>query len=420
FDRAVKTDADAVTVRLKKPFAPFLSIMARWSYVTNKKWCLANGEWDGTYENLPAFNNRPRESSGLFKTMNGTGPFMLERWDRNAKQIYLAAFPGYWSSPAKIKHVIMRSAPDFTVRRALLEAGDADIIDLPRPYQAQAAALPGVRLEDNLPRLMTDPVFFFTLKLNPSGNPYIGSGKLDETGIPPDFFAGADIRKAFAYSFDYAGYLKEGFKGTAARARGTIPPGLLGYNPAAPVYEYNRTRAVEYFRKAYGGEVWNKGFRFTLTYKNGGEESRLACEMLKRNVEAMNLRFHIDLAGVDWPVYIENTLSRKMPLFTRGWTGDYPDPHNFVFPFYHSKGRYAGFQGYANPGLDKLIDDAVSKTSVAERQELYFKIQKIAYDEAIQLYTVHPKGLYALRDNVTGFYDNAVFMGIYFYPLGKQ
>ncbi len=420
FEKAVKADADAVTITLKKPFAPFLGIMARWSYIMDKQWCAANGEWDGTYETLPRFNNRNKESSALYRAANGTGPFMLERWDQNARQLELAAFPNYWSSPAKIKRVILKTVADFSARKTMLEAGDADIIDLPRPYQAQLAGLPGVRLADDLPRLATDPVFFFTFKINPAGNADIGSGKLDGQGIPPDFFSSLDVRKAFAYSFDYAGFLKEGYKGAAVRARGSIPPGLTGYNPAAPAYEYNRTRAEEYFRAAYNGEVWNKGFRFTLTYNNGGAESRLACENMKRNVEAMNLKFHIDLRGVDWPVYLENTQSRKMPLFTRGWTGDYPDPHNFVFPFYHSKGRYPLVQGFVNPELDRLIEAAVSKTSPAERAELYARIQKTAYDGVVQLYTAHPKGIYAMRDSITGFYDNAVFMGVYFYPLSKQ
>jgi len=50
---------------------------------------------------------------------------------------------------------------------------------------------------------------------------------------------------------------------------------------------------------------------------------------------------------------------------------------------------------------------------------MYAKIQRAAYEEAVQIYTVHPRGLYAARDTLKGFYDNAVFMGIYFYPLSR-
>jgi len=289
-----------------------------------------------------------------------------------------------------------------------------------RPNEPRLAGLQGVHVEDNLPRLMTDPVFFFTFAVNPNGNQDIGSGKLDGQGIPTNFFSSADVRKAFSYSFDYTGFMKEGMKGKATRARGSIPPGMIGYNALEPSYEFNRMRAVEFFHKAYDGAVWNNGFRFTLTYNNGSDIRQLACENLKRNVESMNPRFHVDLRGVDWPVYMEKTQNRRAPLFTRGWTGDYPDPHNFTFPFYHSKGRFAQAQGFADREMDKLIETAVSEPSAAKRAQLYARIQAKAYEDALQIYTAHPLGLYGLRDWVKGFYDNAVFMGVYFYPLSKQ
>ncbi|HPO95474.1 MAG TPA: ABC transporter substrate-binding protein, partial [Elusimicrobiales bacterium] len=43
FENAVKTENDNVLIKLKKPFAPFLSIMARWSYIMNKNWAISNG-----------------------------------------------------------------------------------------------------------------------------------------------------------------------------------------------------------------------------------------------------------------------------------------------------------------------------------------------------------------------------------------
>ena len=419
FNSAIKVNGDSVVIRLKKPFAPFLSIMARWSYVMDKKWCVANGEWDGTYETLAMFNNRPKESSYLYAAANGTGPFMVEKWDRNLREVTLKAFPRYWSGPARINRAILRTVPEFGARKSMLESGEADIIDLPPPYEPQLLGLPGIRVVNNLPRLLDEPVIFFNFKINPYANPYIGSGKLDGEGIPPDFFADADIRRAFAYSFDYENYLRTAGRGAGTRSRGAIPPGLTGYDVKAPVYEFNRTRAEEYFRKAGGGEVWTKGFRLTLIHNTGGDLARIACENLKHGIETMNLRFHIDIKALDWPVYIEETQSHKMPLFARGWTGDYPDPHNFAFPFYHSKGRYPLIQGYSDPEMDKLIEAAVAENSVAKRALLYARLQAKAYETVPQIYTAHPKGLYAMRENIKGFYDNAVFMGIYFYPLSK-
>ncbi|MDD4004877.1 MAG: ABC transporter substrate-binding protein [Elusimicrobiaceae bacterium] len=417
---AVTVDGQDVVIRLKTPFAPFLSIMARWSYVMNRKWCAAQGEWDGSPGNWEEFANKDREKSGLFDKMNGTGPYRLARWDRQSRKVFLDANPAYSGKPPAIKRIVLATVPEFGTRRLMLEAGDADIIDVPTTFADQLAGMKNVVVENNLPRLKTDPVFFFVFKVNGEGNPDIGSGKLDGQGIPPDFFSEPDVRRAFAWSFDYSGYLKQGLKNRAEPAIGCIPPGLAGYTPDIRHYSFDPQKAETYFRKAYGGKLWNTGFKFTLTYNLGGEVRQLAAEILKRNVEKLNPKFRIELRGLEWAAYLDKAQNKMMPLFTRGWTGDYPDAHNFVFPFLHSRGRYASIQGYSNPQLDTLIEKAVREQSAAKRRALYRQIQNTGFGDAPQIYTVHPVGLYARRAWLRHFTDNAVYMGVWFHPLSKK
>jgi len=125
------------------------------------------------------------------------------------------------------------------------------------------------------------------------------------------------------------------------------------------------------------------------------------------------------MRGLEWAAYLDRAQKRMMPLFSRGWTADYPDAHNFVFPYYHSKGRYPIAQGFKNETLDARIDEAVRTVDAQKRAGLYHEILKLGFEETPQLYTVHPPGVYAMRDRVRGFYDNAVFMGVYFYPLSR-
>ena len=384
----------------------------------SRGWCAKNGEWDGEAATWKNYNARPKEKSALFARENGTGPFKLASWEPSAKKLRLSRFEGYWAGPAKIQTAIIQTVNEFGTRRLLLEAGDADIIDVPRPFASQLAGLEGVALHYNLPRLETDPVFFFTFKINSAANPDVGSGSLDGNGIPPDFFSDPDVRKGFAYSFNYDRFLAESLGGKAARASGPVPPGLAGH-VSTPKYDYNPQKAAGHFKKALGGKVWEKGFRFTMTFNTGSEVRQLACEILKKNVEALNPRFRINLRGIDWPSFLERAQTGKMPLFARGWTADYPDAHNFAFPFLHSQGRYPTAQSYKNPALDSLIEKAAAETDPAKRLSFYEEIQKLAYADAPQIYTVHPLGLYALRGWLKGFCDNPVFMGIYLYPLSK-
>lgn len=417
--RAVQVQGDKVIIRLKKPFAPFLSIMARWSYVMNRDWARANGDWDGEAATWEKYNNPSPESSYFYEHMNGTGPFELERWDRQGRRVYLKRFEKYWGKPAALKRVVQAAVPEMGTRKLMLQAGDADLIEVPRPLLTQVQNLPGVRIADGLPRLSTDPVLFFTMDINPTANPDIGSGRLDGNGIPVDFFKDKDVRKGFAYAFDYDAILQQTFKGTAKRAVGPVPPGLPGHHPKNFAYTHDLKKAANHLKKAWGGQVWEKGFRFTVTYNTGGENRETACQILKRNIESLNPKFRIDLRGIEWPSFVDKGQKRLMPLWARGWIADYPDPHNFVFPFYHSAGRYALAQGYLNPELDRLIDQAVREVDPKKRQALYEKIQEKGAEDAPHILTVHPIGVYALRQWVKGFYDNAVFMGVYSHPISK-
>jgi len=419
FLNAIKVDGDNVIIKLKKPFAPFLSIVARWSYVMDKKWAVESGEWDGSYETIKDFSNRSKDAARIIYKENGSGPYKVLKWEPNRKQITLQSFDKYWRGEAKVKTVVEKTIAEFSTRRLMIERGDADIIEVPRIYEEQLVNLKGVKLYSRLPRLMTDPVFFFTFDINPDGNPDIGSGELDGEGIPPDFFKDINIRKAFACSFDYDRFIKESLKGEAERAYSPIPPSVLKID-GIKRYEFNTELAKEYFKKAYGGKVWQNGFKFTLTFNNGSDVRQLAAEILKKGIEGINPKFKIDIRGLDWAVYLEKAGSKKMPLFTRGWVGDYADPHNFIFPFYHSNGRYPVSQGFSNPELDKMIEYAATETDKQKRKEAYRKIIDIANENVYQIYTIHPYGIMAIRQSINGFVENPLNMGIYFYELSKS
>lgn len=417
---AVRVEGDNVVVTLKRPFAPFLSIVARWGYIVSKEWAVSRGAWDGTEETWKKFNNFAKDASPFFAAANGSGPFSVARWDIAAKRLTLAANENYFAGAPKLKFIHMLTVDEPSTLRLMLETGDADVAEISTKFAEQIKGNPEVTLYDNLPRLRTDPVIFFTLDINMQANPDVGSGKLDGQGIPADFFADKNLRQAFEYAFDYESFLKESMGGRGERAIGPAPAGLVKYDKNFKQYSFDLKKAEELFKKAWGGEVWEKGFKFTITYNTSGDMRQIASEILKRNVESLNPKFQIDLRGVTWPSFLEKTAKRQMPVWARGWVADYADAHNFYFPFLHSQGRYALSQGYKNPQVDKLIEQAVSETNFAKRSALYKQVHNLMHEDAMQIYTVHPTGLWAMRKNVKGFTDNPVYMGIYFYPMFKE
>lgn len=418
--QAIRVEGDNVVVTLKRPFAPFLSIVARWSYVVSKNWAVARGGWDGTEQTWKQFNNFAKDASPFFSASNGTGPFQVARWDIAAKRLTLTAHENYFAGAPQLKTIHMMTVDEPSTLRLMLETGDADVAEISTKFAAQLKGNPDITVYDNLPRLRTDPVIFFTLDINMQGNPDVGSGQLDGQGIPSNFFADKDLRKGFEYAFDYDAFLQESMEGRGERAIGPAPAGLVKYDDGFKRYHFDLEKAKAHFQKAWDGRVWEKGFKFTITYNTSGDMRQIASEILKRNVESLNPKFQIDLRGVTWPAFLEKTAKRQMPMWARGWVADYADAHNFYFPFIHSQGRYALSQGYKNPMADRLIEKAVSETNLAKRNLLYRQVHNFMYEDAMQIYTVHPTGLWAMRTNVKNFVDNPVYMGIYFYPMYKE
>jgi len=417
-DRKIRVEGGAVVLYLDKPYPPLLSILAGFCPIVSKKWVLANGGWDGRGETWLKFRDPPKNDE-LYDKENGTGPFRLERWDRANRTVILSRFDGYWRQPAKLARVVFQTVDEPNTRRLMLAAGDADAVMAERWYLPQLESLPGVTVIDDLPLLETHNAFVMNFKINPEGNPYIGSGALDGEGIPPDFFSDLEVRRGFAQAFDYQTYIRDGYRNKAERARGPIPRGMFGYNPRSPVYEHDLAAAADHFHKALGGKLWDIGFRFTLTYMEGQTDRQLACLLLKRNVEALNAKFHVDVRGVQSSTWLSQWAAGRIPMANTRWHMDYPDPHNAVYPFLDSRGYYAKTQGYANPRADRFIDEAKREQDRDQRRRDYFELQALAYQDLPQIYTVDSFHFQALRSWVKGWDFNPILLYGNLYPVSK-
>ena len=421
--RAVEVGKDRVVLHLPKPFAPLPSILATWAPVVSRRWATEHGDWDGTKKALAKFNNIEKRGTWFFDHADGTGPFGLERWDRQVMEVVLSRNERYWRKPPRLDRVIVRGVNEFETRKLMIEAGDADSIYAAWQVYDQVRAIPGVRVIKDVPMLELNPMVFFTFRLHASGNPYIGSGRLDGDGIPPDLFSDTDVRKGFAYAFDYEGFIRDVSRGHGAQANGCIPKGLLGYDPKAPLFHFDLAKAKEHFRRALKGALWTRGFRFTMLYLAGNDERGIVCRMLARQLASINPRFRIDVRPAEWPAFLNASVSGRLPVYPDAWQADYPDPHNFAYPLMHSKGYYPQAQGYQDARADRLIERAMSETSPARRRKLYARLIAIEHADVPHLLIECPSNYRTQREWVRGWHANPVFpespYGAYYYPIWK-
>ncbi len=412
-DKAVSIEGNAVVLRLQKPFAPLLSVLAGFAPVVSKAYAAAHGGWDGRPETWPAFCGLPREKAALFAAEDGAGPFKLANWDRDLRRVTLERNDAYWRSPARLAGAVLATVEEPRARRLMLESGDADVAQVDARALPYFSAVPGAVVDTGLPLLEVQDVIFFNEKIDPRDNPWIGSGKLDGQGIPPDFFADTEVRKAFAFAFDYDGFIREGFAGAAERARGPIPKGLgfLASSHATADQRglpYSLDESARAFRGAHGGDIWNNGFLLPVAYPEGNADRRIACRLLGAGLAQVNAKFRVDCRAIPQTRLLSELRARRLGAFVYRWILDYPDPHNAVEPFLHSAGYFASALSYSNPRADAMIEKAAAETDLNQRKIEYSEIQALALYDVPEIFTVETTGEIARRVKIQNWTYNPI------------
>jgi hypothetical protein len=263
--------------------------------------------------------------------------------------------------------------------------------------------------------------------------PAIGNGpaSFPKDSIPTNFFGtpefgnpyGIDMRKAFAYSINYAEELDVAALGEGSAPATAIIPGLYGYN-ASIVSPYqgatgngNLTEALYYFEQ--WPNLMNNGFSITLYYNTGNTERQELCDLIQSAVEGLNSNFTVTVANLDWDTYLTALASQELSTFVIGWLADFPDTHDFALPFYHTAGAFAGLQLYSNATMDSLINQAIQLPDGPARQNLYNQIAELALADVPSVTVLSALGRHFEYDWVQGWYYNPIYPGINFFNMYK-
>jgi peptide/nickel transport system substrate-binding protein len=446
---AATVKGDEVTFKLAFPFGPFLQILAgSWMSVIDKEWAIARGDWDGKCDNWRKWWDPKAEASKLFDVANGTGPYKLVKWDKG-KELILERNENYRLGPAKIKNYIRKVVPEWGTRLAMFEAGDADSIDVPRPFVAAMKPLVDAgkaRMHGPLPgSIMQSGFINFKVKEGSAYMPKLGGAD------KPDLLNDLSLRRALNYCFDTPTYIKESWLGEAEQIAGVIIKGRLGYNPDQKPYEFSLAKCEEELKKAWDGKVWSDGMRIVFTFNQGNVARRFAAEMLERNLEDMNKKragrpiFSVDVLDLPWPTYLKALDAGELAVFWVGWLEDYAHPHNWVHPYMFRTGTFAIGQNFDTTKdvefkpvyatfleakkyatLQDLFDDLVVKAKkepdqrVGGRAEkIYFELNRLALEYAINLPNLQLQVRRYEQVWVKGWFYNPAYPGTYVYWLSK-
>jgi len=346
-------DESTVRVRLKEPFAPFLTA------------------WGDAWI-VPAhlLESVPDPNTAEFNTRSpiGTGPFKFG--SRVAgDHVLLVANPDYHGGPPYLERVIFKYIPDLTVLYTQFKTGAIDVTGLQgisAEFYAEAKGLPGVTLH-----LHHSPSVEYI---------YFNYGK--------PWFKERPVRQALYHATDKRAIIEQVYYGVPKPVEGYLPSTSWAYNADLPKHEYNPEKAKQILDEA-GWRPGPDGIRakggvrlgFTNSTTSGNKLREQAQALLQQNWRAVGVDMQISNmpAAVIWGEFYVKSKFDSLMVGIQASVGDDPDCLNRIHSKYIAAETGSGrnVSQYKNPQVDRLLEDGVREVDRARRRAIYLKVQEV-------------------------------------------
>jgi peptide/nickel transport system substrate-binding protein len=292
----------------------------------------------------------------------GTGPFRFV--SRNPKEeLVLERFDQHWRGAAPWQRVVRKEIPDDAARIARLKAGELDLI-----ARVPVAELPALEREPKLKLVRAETMAIFTLAFDARDSSPRVEAK-NGSALPQNPFRDPKVREAVDLAIDRPALAEVAMEGLGKALNQILPPVVVGHDDKLPPMKPNLERA----RQLLGEAGYPDGFKARLGYTTGRWPSDRAVGM---SVARMLSRIGIEPQASGQPA------SAFFPALARG---DFSltisvaegigEAQATLSALGHSAEAQKGagalnWGGYANPELDKLIDEAATELEEGKRRKL--------------------------------------------------
>ncbi|MGN9847120.1 ABC transporter substrate-binding protein [Nonomuraea sp. H19] len=331
----------------------------------------------------------------------GTGPYTIDSWQKGKEtELTLKAFEGYWGGwkPEQYKKVAFRVTPEITTAWQLLQKGEVNFVQRLNPQLfEQAGMTPGVKTSRS-PSFQNLLVLFNT-----------ASGPMKNV----------KIRQALQLAIDYDG-LVGALKGSAQKASGLVPQGLLGHAGGMEP-KMDLPRAQELLGEAgYGPD--NPELKLSLTYAQGDEDQKLLVTLLSSALKRVNV--NLQAKPMSWNAQWDLGKKQGQDIFVMYWYPDYPDAYSWFLNVFKSADKPQFNLSYLKDAqIDAKIDELpqLTATDQVNADQAYQDLQKkIIGEEAAAAVPYVQTYQRALTTDVSGYVDNPAYPNVvFFYDLTR-
>lgn len=333
----------------------------------------------------------------------GTGPYKLYSFNAGS-DVVLEKFDEYWGGwkDNQFDKVVTQWVGESTVRRQMIEAGEADVVN----------QLPAEDIE----------------ALSNSKDVYI---HVDETlklmlacintkKAPCD---NVNVRKALAYAFPYKDAIEYALGGYAKQTYGCVPSSLWGSSKDIFQYNTDLDKAKELLQNA--GYAEGK-VKLLLTYSGTNESQRQIAEMFKSNLAEIGVE--LEIRGLNWDSQSSMAKSKNVDdqqhIFLQYSMANMATPYNFLQKLFRTEETVTyNLSYYSNPEYDALIKDGylLSGTDRDKAEELSIKAQNIILEDCPAIFIADIYDVWLFNRTFKGFTpDPAYSMVLKFYEAYRE
>lgn len=315
-------------------------------------------------------------AADLARTPVGTGPYKFVSYAPNDKLVVQAAGP-HWSGEPRMQQVVWRPIPDETARDNELLSGGADIVTNVNPLSLNSLQnQSGV----NIARTTNS-----------------GSIILIPNLINQPAFQKKEVRQALQYAIDKDTIIKVVLQGAAVPMTSPFPKGVAGgFVADLREYPYDPEKAKSLLAQA----GFPNGLNISFKAPDGRYlQDKAVAEAIVGQLAKVGI--NADLETVDWNTYVQGIVGRKYELFLLSQGGIQVGPA--VQTNWSSKIKGIAWQGYSNPQVDDLIDQAAQTVDATRRIALYEQLMRIAWDDSPWIFLHHQQDIYGVRSRVQNF-----------------
>lgn len=310
----------------------------------------------------------------------GSGPFVLDQWDPNAKEV-LSVNPNWAGGDIAYDGITISVLPDETAILASLRAGETDFALLNDPLVATL-----VPNEPNLQLNAVPGLAYNVLQLNPSRAP------MDNL----------KLRQAISCAVDRQDILDTALVGEGKVTGPLTMPAYASDPSTLFCYEQDLEKA-----KALMAESGVDGFTAKVIAATGEPPVASAeAQVLQSQLAEIGITLEIELMELN--VYVDRWLAGDFDMAV-ALNGGRPDPYPMYNRYFTKDGNLVKVSNFTDDEIDSLLQQGRVETDIAKRKEIFQKFEARLAElspwiwlSTSNLYTAQLKTVSGFESSATG------------------